>query len=145
MNIKSILFLTACILHSVSFSQSIEGVWLTIDDETHEKKSEIKIWREGDSYKGKVIKLHNPVVPDPVCDKCDADDPRYKQKVTGMVILTDLEYDDGNEWEDGKILDPENGSVYGCDMKILANGDLEVRGYIGFSLLGRTQIWKRLQ
>lgn len=121
------------------------GQWNTIDDETGRKKSIVEIYKEGDKLYGKIIKLFRlpDEDPDPVCDECDEDDPRYNQKITGMVILEGLEWDD-DEWDDGKILDPKNGKVYSCKLW-LENGELQVRGYLGFSLIGRSQTWLRVE
>jgi len=126
-------------------ADDVLGNWNTIDDETGRKKSIVEIYKEGDKLYGKIIKLFRlpDEDPDPICDECDEDDPRYNQKVNGMVILKGLEWD-GDEWDDGKILDPKNGKVYSCKLWI-EDGDLQVRGYMGFSLIGRSQTWIRAE
>ena len=81
--------------------------------------------------------------PDPICDKCDEDDPRYNQKILGMTIITDMEFqEDDNEWEDGEIMDPKKGKVYDCKLWV-EDGKLQVRGYVLF--FHRTQEWLRFE
>lgn len=126
-------------------ADDVIGKWNTIDDETGRKKSVVEIYKKGDKLYGKIIKLFRlpDEDPDPVCDECDKDDPRYNKKIVGMVILEGLEWDD-DEWDDGKILDPKNGKVYSCKLWI-EDGNLQVRGYMGFSLIGRSQTWIRVK
>lgn len=125
---------------TVSFSQ-IEGKWKTIDDETGEAKSIVEIWKAKDGlYYGKIIKLFDETKQNDVCDECDEDDPRYKKPIVGMVIIRKMEKTDDNEWDEGDILDPANGKVYDC--KMWREGkNLQVRGYLGWSLIGRSQTW----
>jgi uncharacterized protein (DUF2147 family) len=80
---------------------------------------------------------------DAVCDKCT--DERKGQRIIGMTIVNGIKHTkDG--YEGGEILDPENGKTYRCLMKLDSSGkQLEVRGYIGFSLFGRSQIWSRVE
>lgn len=130
---------------NISFAQheEITGLWKTIDDETGEPKSVVEIFIKDNKLYGKIVKLFRKPgeEPDPVCDKCDEDDPRKDQKVLGMTIITDMEYDeDDNEWEDGEILDPKKGKVYDCKLWV-ENGKLQVRGYVLF--FHRTQEWLR--
>lgn len=126
-------------------ADDVLGKWSTIDDETGRKKSIVEIYKDGDKLYGKIIELFRlpEEDPDPICDKCDEDDPRYNQKVNGMVILEGLEWDD-DEWDDGTIMDPKNGKVYSCKLW-LKDGKLQVRGYMGFSLIGRSQTWLRVE
>ena len=79
--------------------------------------------------------------PDPKCEKCEGE--RYNQPIIGMTILWGLTKQ-GDEYEGGEILDPENCKVYRANMTLEDGGArLHVRGFIGFSLFGRTQIWFR--
>lgn len=124
-------------------SNSPVGKWKTIDDETGETKSIVEIMEVEGKLTGKVVELFRKPSEDqnPVCDKCEGD--KLNQPVKGLSILWDLKKDD-DEWAGGKILDPKNGKIYKCKMKLIENGaKLEVRGFIGFSLLGRTQTWIR--
>lgn len=138
-----ILFFTLS-LNVVSHGQdnaSIIGKWKTIDDETGKEKSVVEIYKKNDGkYYGKIIKLFRKEGedPDPVCDKCDEDDARYNKKILGMEIITALEKNEDNEYEDGEILDPKKGKVYDCKLWV-ENGKLQVRGYVLF--FHRTQEW----
>ena len=142
------IFLAFCLIAMVAMAQSPIGKWETVDDETGKVRSVVEIYEQDGKLFGKILELRNRTAdedPDPVCDDCDEDDPRYNQRVVGMVILTDLEKESDTEWEDGEILDPKNGSVYSCYIELEEPNKLMVRGYIGFSLLGRTQYWHRVQ
>ncbi len=139
--ISSLMMFVFLMMSTVSFSQ-IEGKWKTIDDETGEEKSIVEIWKAQDGlYYGKIIKLFDETKQNDVCDECDKDDPRYNKPIIGMVIIRKMEKVEDNEWDEGDILDPANGKVYDC--KMWRDGkNLQVRGYIGWSLIGRSQTWK---
>ncbi|MFY0687080.1 MAG: DUF2147 domain-containing protein [Cyclobacteriaceae bacterium] len=129
-----------CVVFAAA-SQSAIGTWKTIDDETGREKSVVEIFEKDGKVYGKIIQLFRlpDEDPDPICDECDDDDPRYNQKVLGMEIIKDMVLDkDDNEYVDGTILDPANGNVYDCKMWV-EDGELQVRGYIAF--LFRTQTW----
>ncbi|MEG3192277.1 DUF2147 domain-containing protein [Lysobacter sp. D1-1-M9] len=124
-------------------AQSPVGTWTTIDDETGRPKSVVEIYRAGDgSLAGRVNEvLQSEQGPDPVCDQCPGE--RRDQPVEGMEILWGISRN-GEVWDGGKILDPASGKIYSVRLKpIEAGSKLEVRGFIGFSLLGRTQTWVR--
>lgn len=129
---------------STAFAQraatDIYGKWKTIDDETGEAKSIVEIYEKGGKAYGKVIEVLNPAKKNAVCDQCADGDNRKGQKVEGMIILTGLEKN-GNVFDEGQILDPNKGKVYDCKMWV-ENGKLQVRGYMGWSLVGRTQVWE---
>lgn len=123
-------------------SMSAEGNWRTIDDETGEAKSIVRIWNDGGELKGEIVELLNPSEPNPVCSECKGS--RRNQPLVGLNIIWGLEQD-GDEWVDGKILDPQNGKEYSAQLKVTEGGSqLEVRGYLGFALIGRTQTWHRV-
>ena len=143
-NIIGTLLLTLFLqLNIQAQHEDITGLWKSIDDETGDPKSVVNIYvQEGKLY-GDIVKLFRKPGedPDPICDKCDEDDPRYNQKILGMTIITDMEYqEDDNEWEDGEILDPKKGKVYDCKLWV-EDGKLQVRGYVLF--FHRTQEWLR--
>jgi uncharacterized protein (DUF2147 family) len=124
-----------------SFGQAILGKWKTIDDNTHEARSVVEIMERAGKIYGKVVMIFPKPGedPDPVCDKCDPNDQRFKKKIIGMEIIRDLKKD-GPEYSGGDILDPENGKVYRS--KIWVEGmELKVRGYWG--PFYRTQTWLR--
>jgi len=132
-----------------STEESPIGVWKTIDDKTKDVTSEVQIWKakNGKLY-GRIIKLYPKPdeEPDPVCDKCEG--KNKDKKILGMVILwgfTQDEKDSEKYWIKGKILDPDNGETYSCKLTVNEGGkSLVVRGYIGISLIGRSQTWIRV-
>lgn len=127
-------------------AESPVGYWKTIDDVTHQPKSIIQIYANGDeTLNGKVIRIFPNAGEDQnkVCDACKGD--KHNQKIVGMVILHGMK-ESGNKWEGGEILDPKNGKTYRCTFKLIQNGaSLEVRGYMGIAVFGRTQIWQRVK
>ena len=141
------ILLTLISVFAISFvsadTMSPEGMWRTIDDDTGEPKSLVKIWIDDGELKGQITELLNPSEPNPVCDECKGE--RKDQPIEGMVFVWGLEKD-GDEWKGGKIVDPNNGKEYKANLEIIENGTkLSVRGYIGFALIGRTQVWERVQ
>ena len=137
-NLFLILFV---VVFTTSVQSQIHGKWTTIDDNSGEPRSVVEIIERGGKFFGKVIKIYNkPGEPaDPVCDKCDEEDSRYKKKVIGMEILQDA-VKRGEVFIDGHILDPENGKIYRCKLWLEGN-NLKLRGYWGPFF--RTQTWKR--
>jgi uncharacterized protein (DUF2147 family) len=126
-----------------STSNSPVGHWTTIDDKTDKPKSVVEIYEAKDgSLAGRVTEiLQSDRGPNPLCDKCSGD--RKGKPVKGMVILWGIKQK-GEVWEGGQILDPASGKVYSVKVTPVENGKkLEVRGFMGFSLLGRTQTWNR--
>lgn len=124
-------------------AQTIVGKWTTIDDNSGQEKSVVEIFEKGGKYFGKITRLFRDPSedPDPVCDECESDDPRYKKKIIGMEIIRNMQKS-GDDYEHGDILDPENGKVYRCKLWIEGN-ELKVRGYWGPFF--RTQSWKKAQ
>jgi uncharacterized protein (DUF2147 family) len=113
------------------------GKWKTVDDATGKVKSVVEIFEDGGKLHGRVLELFDPPEPNPKCDKCAEDDPRYGKPVVGLQVIRNL-VKDGKEWVNGDVLDPENGKVYKAKLWV-ENGKLQVRGYIAF--LYRTQTW----
>jgi uncharacterized protein (DUF2147 family) len=117
------------------------GRWKTIDDKTGKPKAIVLIYQENGKLFGKIEATLDPNAKK-VCDKCK--DQRKDQPIVGMVIVRALVLR-GDEYGGGDILDPDNGSVYRCKMRVTEHGSqLSVRGFIGFSLLGRSQTWTRV-
>lgn len=117
------------------------GYWTTIDDDGKTPTGIIKIEERDHKLVGTLVSLINPDTPNPTCDKCDGS--KRGKPVLGMQIIWGLEAD-GEEWSGGYILDPKNGKEYRCYLEVEDGGAvLKVRGYVGISLLGRTQHWKR--
>lgn len=119
--------------------EAIVGTWKTIDDETKQPKALVQITDNGGEYQGRIVKLfHNPEAK---CDQCDGD--RKDKPIQGMTILWGLKKS-GDSYEGGKILDPKKGKIYSSKARLQDGGKkLEVRGFLGVSLLGRTQTWER--
>lgn len=136
----TLLFL-ACILSLSNLSaQDVFGKWKTIDDSTGEAKSYVEIYEKDAKVYGKIVELINPKKENPICDKCCCEDK--DQPILGLQFIKGL-VKDGDEYNGGKILDPDNGKLYKCYITLEEDNKLKVRGYIGFSLLGRTQYWYR--
>ena len=136
-----VLFLAAVPLGAAELSPA--GLWKTIDDHTGQPKGLVRIREVNGQYEGKIEKIFPKPGDDPApkCDQCDG--ARRNQPVLGMTFLWGL-IKQGDEYQGGKILDPENGKIYRAKMKLTDGGKkLEVRGFIGFSLLGRSQTWLR--
>ncbi len=121
------------------------GLWKSIDDETKTEKSLVRITEAGGALTGKIEKLMDPTKQDAKCDKCS--DARKDQPVLGMTIITGVRAgSDKTLWEGGEILDPNNGKTYKVRIKPIDGGKkLEVRGFIGAPMLGRTQTWIRVE
>lgn len=120
-------------------SDAILGKWINSSGEAH-----IDISKKGDKFFGKIVWLKAPKDEKGLA-KLDVKNPEANLKtrpILGLEMLKNFVYDDG-KWVDGKIYDPKTGKTYSCNMNIKANGDLNVRGYIGISLIGRSDTWKR--
>ena len=140
--IKNFTFLLLIMFFAQSvFSQSIFGVWKTIDDETGDPKSYVKIYEKDGKAFGRVVKLL-PAATTDVCIDCPGD--KNGKSLYDIDIIWDMEQD-GDVWDDGEIVDPANGKVYSCKISLDGNDKLDVRGYFGFSLFGRTQTWFRVE
>lgn len=146
--ITQAFLLTAALIVSAAWADagSPTGVWRTVDDKTGKERSVVRIVDQGGVYEGKVEQLLNRQPdddPDGLCRKCEGE--RKDQPIVGMTILWGLKRD-GDQYTGGEILDPKNGKVYRAKMKLLEGGKkLEVRGFIGISLIGRSQVWIREQ
>lgn len=140
---KKLVILSLVLLGVVfsASSQTIVGKWKTVDDETGKTKSVVEIYKARDGkYYGKINKLflEPGTNQNPLCTECKGS--KKNKPIIGMVIIRGLEKDDSKTWDDGTILDPESGKEYDCKITIKGK-NLDVRGYIGFSLMGRSQTW----
>ena len=117
----------------------VEGSWISVDDETGKEKSEINLYIENGKLYGRIDALLLPEDQGKMCVECKG--AEKGKPIVGLVIVQGLKKD-GNIWTDGTILDPANGKRYSCNISLNEDGTLDVRGYLGFSLLGRTQVWK---
>ena len=119
----------------------VVGSWISIDDATGTKKSEINLYIENGKLYGKIEKLLLPEDQGKICVECKGSEKN--QPIEGLVIVQGLEKE-GASWTDGTILDPANGKRYSCTISLNTDGTLNVRGYLGISILGRTQVWEPL-
>ena len=120
---------------------AVLGVWLTGSG-----KARIKIYKSDDGkYQGKIVWLRDPTYPDgkKKVDKQNPDEGKRTTPIMGLQNLRNFVYDGENLWKDGQIYDPDNGNDYSCKMELKDENTLEVRGFIGISLFGRTDVWKR--
>lgn len=129
------------IIMTASAQNTVVGKWKTIDDETGKAKSVVEIYegKDGKIY-GKINKLfiEPGEDPNPICEECDG--AKKNKPIKGMIIISGMEKTGDNMWKRGTILDPANGTVYGC--KMWRDGkNLQVRGFVGVSLAGRSQTW----
>lgn len=140
---NKLIALLLLLLPHTALAQTPVGTWTTIDDKTGKPKSVVEVYEQRDgTLSGRVVEiLHSERGPNPLCDKCKGE---LKGKpVKGMVILWGVRKK-GDSWEGGQILDPASGKVYSVRLTPVDGGrKLDVRGFMGFSLLGRTQTWTR--
>lgn len=138
---------------AIFYSVSLANVWAQSTNaivgewHTEEKKAKVEIYACEDSYCGKIVSLQEPKNPDGT-NKRDVNNPDENLRsrtIVGTNILTGLQYQGGDEWEDGEIYDPESGKTYSCRLELEGPNTLEVRGFIGLSLLGRSQTWTRVR
>tara|TARA_R100001369_G_scaffold82952_1_gene114912 strand:- start:1579 stop:1998 length:420 start_codon:yes stop_codon:yes gene_type:complete len=134
------LFLLAIILLSITAkAQTIIGQWETFDDKTKEKKAVIEIYKTNNLYFAKIIE--NFIGENnALCEYCKGQ--KKDKPIIGLVIIENIKKN-GDEFNEGIILDPENGETYKCYLKLINNDKLKVRGFLGFSIFGRTQYWSR--
>ncbi len=133
--------LTMLFLISTIQAQTFTGIWKTIDDTDNVEKSHVEIVERDGKLYGTVIKLLEGATATH-CADCEGD--LKGAPITGMQILYDLQKD-GKAYDDGEILDPASGKTYSCKLELEDANTLKVRGYIGYSWLGRTQYWYRVQ
>ncbi|MBB5608351.1 uncharacterized protein (DUF2147 family) [Janthinobacterium sp. S3M3] len=147
-NLVKVSFLAASLL-TVAMSSawaddsSPVGVWKTIDDVSGKPKSLVRITESNGVLQGKIEKLFRPPEEDqnPKCDLCKGD--KKDQPIIGLVILSGLKKD-GNEWNGGEITDPKDGKSYKSKLELSDSGKkLQVRGYVGIPMFGRSQTWLR--
>jgi uncharacterized protein (DUF2147 family) len=144
--IKATLYIIVMIFASnivLAGASSPVGYWKQMSDKTGKLQSIVKIYRSHDALEGKVVRAFkmNGQMPQKYCTKCPG---TFKNKrIIGMVFLWGFKLNPATGWfEEGHILDPNSGDLYKCKMALIDNGTkLDVRGYIGISLFGRTQTW----
>ena len=130
----------------------ILGVWAT-DPEGDGGQAHIEIYLEGDRYFGKIVWLSEPLYleGDPhgpageaKVDTENPDEALRSRPIAGMTLMRDFRYKGKGLWHKGTIYDANNGKTYKAKLRLSDDGALKVRGYIGFSLIGRTEEWTRV-
>ena len=143
---KLITFFVLFGLGQLTFAQDITGIWQSIDDLTGAPKGQVEITQEADgTYTGKITKItpRPGYKPKEVCTGCPA--PYTNQPILGLNAITKLKHKRDLIYTGGRILDPNTGRVYSLAAKLSSNGQrLHLRGYVGVSALGRSQIWIRV-
>ena len=139
-----ILALAAIVMPLRAADPSLAGLWKTIDDRTHKARGLMRLYELGGAIFGKIETSFDPKDASEICDKCDGE--RRNKPVIGMVILRGMRQNSAAEYAGGDILDPDSGRIYRCKINVEDGGKrLVVRGFIGFSLIGRSQVWTREQ
>lgn len=126
-------------------SVSLAGLWRQFDDETGKPHALIRIRERDAQYEGSIETIF-PLPGEPATPKCrNCADWRKDKPLIGLLILTGM-HGSGLQYRDGEILDPVKGQVYRCEMQLAEDGaHVNVRGYIGISLFGRTQLWEKVE
>jgi uncharacterized protein (DUF2147 family) len=125
-----------------TYSQSITGIWKTIDDETGIDKSHVELYIKNEKLYGKIVKiLDTSEGENPLCTECSGE--KKNQPILGMEIISGLKERRKDWYLDKGIFDPETGKTYDCKIWLDGKNTLKVRGYIG--ILYRTQTWYRIK
>tara|TARA_B100001115_G_scaffold132311_1_gene100018 strand:- start:18 stop:443 length:426 start_codon:yes stop_codon:yes gene_type:complete len=140
MNFK-ILFLFITIFCQAQ-SDDILGVWLE-----EKKESKIEVYKKGNSFFGKIIWLKEPLDEDGniKLDKKNPNNLMRENPINGLVIMKDLKYKKKGEWSDGEIYDARSGKTYSLEVYMTNQNKLDLRGYLGFTLFGKTTSWTRVK
>jgi len=143
--IASLLALTIAGISQTVLAQAdpVVGTWKTIDDKTGQAKSLVKIDIVNGELQGTVIQTFPSPGEAPIthCTLCS--DARKNQPIMGMKIMSGLKQDKTGYWSGGEILDPKEGKIYKVKLSTDDGKKLDVRGYIGIALIGRTQTWQK--
>ncbi len=138
-----LLFLTFISFNSFSQTEAeaIVGVW-----ESGNGKARIKVDKASDTFNGRIVWLKEPndETGKPKLDKNNPEEALRSKALLGYSMLKAFVFKGDKTWEEGTIYDPESGSTYSCTINMTDENTLEVRGYIGVSLFGRTDVWKRV-
>lgn len=122
------------------------GVWVTADG-----KARIEVTKQDDVYNGSIVWLKEPLYPaddktapgQPKVDRKNPDQALQSRPILGLPLIQGFKYAGDNVWSDGTVYDPDSGKLYSCKLTLMMDGSLRVRGYVGISLFGRTEIWTR--
>lgn len=132
---KLSLFFVLLLISTLSFAQDItQGTWFN-----EEKSAKIQFFKQGDKIFGKIVWLKEPNDNGkPRTDKENPDEKLRSRPLIGLVNLKNFTQSNKNTWEDGEVYDPKNGKTYSCKMTLSSPTRLDVRGFIGISIIGRT-------
>lgn len=137
-----LIFVCLLVLKIYPGADDVTGVWLTGGREP----AKIQIYKSGAKYYGKITWLKYPEENGmPRLDRNNPDKNNRNNQIIGLMILRDFVFDGKDEWNSGKIYDPESGKTYSCFMTLQGRNTLKVRGYVGVSLFGRTEVWTRVE
>jgi uncharacterized protein (DUF2147 family) len=138
--LAALIFLSSSIT-AQNKADDIAGIWLTNGDD----QAKIQIYKSGDKFYGKIIWLKNPLLSNgsPKVDKNNPDKTKRTNPIIGLALLSGFKFNNDDAWKGGVIYDPQNGKTYSCNISLKDKNTLKVRGYIGISLLGRTEVWTR--
>ncbi|MDZ4667957.1 MAG: DUF2147 domain-containing protein [bacterium] len=146
---KKLTLIILCIFFSLNTSmaqnpssgEEIIGVW-----ESGSGKARVNIAKSGNYYYGRIVWLKEPLDEKgkPKVDKNNSDETKRSVPLLGLKMLSGFEYKSDNLWEEGTIYDPESGSLYNCKINLEDKNTMNIRGFIGISAFGRTDVWKRL-
>ena len=148
-----LLVLVTALSAQAGDGDAILGVWATEPD-GEGGQAHIEIYMEGDRYAGKVVWLEEPLYTaddedgeegEPKVDKNNPDEALQARPIMGLVLMEGFRYDGKGLWHKGTIYDPDNGKTYKCKVKLGEDDVLKVRGFIGFSMIGRTSVWTRFE
>lgn len=136
-----------CLPFTVSSSSAddILGFWIT-----EGKDSMIEIYKKGDTYSGRIVSMKYPTYAEGKMrgqvrvDENNPEESMRSRPLVGIELVQGFHYEKG-KWIDGTIYDPDSGDTYRCEISMVKDGSLDVRGYIGITLLGRTTKWERLE
>ncbi|OTG89885.1 DUF2147 domain-containing protein [Acinetobacter sp. ANC 3832] len=147
---NKIKLIYTCLLFSLGtaiHAQDISGLWQSVDDKTGAPKGQVELKRDKNGvYTGTIVKVTPRMGyhPKEICSDCPA--PYTNKPIIGIQAITGLKHVEGNDYADGKILDPNSGKIYSLKAKLSTNGKrLQLRGYIGIAMLGRSQTWIRIE
>jgi uncharacterized protein (DUF2147 family) len=123
-------------------ADKIIGLW-----QTGSGKGRVQITKYGNKFSGKIVWLRDPndAKGNPKLDSKNPDVNRQKNTTIGITNLLGFTYEGNSEYDNGTVYDPENGKTYKCIMTLENINSLNVRGYIGFSFIGRTDVWTRVK
>ena len=136
--------LSVHVAKSQKASDQILGIWKTGTGNAH-----VEIYKNGNTFQGKIVWMSEPIDPQTKKPKTDTKHPDqnlHSRPLLGLVNLWGFKYDEENDhWQDGHIYDPKNGKEYKCTISLKDKNTINVRGFIGISLIGRTDVWTRVK